>query len=64
MKRNTGIHIRLTTINSEKILKLSKKYNMTYNSVVNQLLDQIDPGKLKEEVKIETQTVTIKKIIL
>ena len=64
MKRTAGIHIRLTNENSEKILKPSKRYNMTYNSVVNQLLDQIDPGKLKEEVKIETQTVTIKKIIL
>lgn len=64
MKRSTGIHIRLTAVNSEKVLKLSKKYNISYNSIVNQLLDQIHPGKLKEETKVETQTITTRKIIL
>ena len=66
MKKTSEIHIRLTNDNANKVLRLSRKHNMSYSAVANQLLDQIDITNIKVETKteIKTETVVIKKIIL
>ncbi len=63
MKKNkNGLHIRLTEANTTKILKLANKFGLSYTAITNQLIEQIDTDKLKEN--IETKVVTIKKIKL
>jgi hypothetical protein len=64
MKKTSEIHIRLSQTNANKVLKISRKLNLSYSAVVNQLLDQIDENKLKTETKVETKVIESTKIIL
>jgi hypothetical protein len=66
MKKTSEIHIRLSQDNANKVLRLSRKHNMSYSAVANQLLDQVDVSNITVETKVETktETVVIKKIIL
>lgn len=64
MKKPSQIHIRLSQLNANKVLKISRKLNLSYSAVVNQLLDQIDENKIKTETKVETKVIESTKIIL
>ena len=62
MKKTSQIHIRLSQANANKVLKISRRLNLSYSTVVNQLLDQIDENKVTEQELKET--VITKRIIL
>ena len=62
MKKTSEIHIRLSQDNANKVLRLSRKHNMSYSAVANQLLDQVDENRVTEQELKET--VITKRIIL
>ena len=56
------MHIRLNLKNTEMVLTISRRANMTYSEVVNQLLEKIDPTAIRVEEKVETVEIAVKEL--
>lgn len=60
--RKTKMHIRLSYKNTETVLSLAQRFNMSHTEIVNQLLERIDPSKIYIEEKIKTVVVVGKEL--